>query len=105
MYDVHVHKCAYNTILSPIMYAYTAELTGVHHAFVYHGNWRFTDLHNAAVSDAFLQIANTKRWTFTTPQFTPFCHPFPLVGHAMFVDIRDGAVFSDRIPHITVLRT
>jgi hypothetical protein len=64
-----------NTVLS----TYGDELQKIipvnfskHHAFVYEGTGYHTGMHQAPLSDWFLQVANTKRWTFFEPKYTPY---------------------------------
>lgn len=73
----------------------------VHHSFVYHGTWHWALLHNAPIPDAFLQIANRKKWYFTVPDYIPHMRPVCLggAGCRFMMDPRD----QDRIPFREVI--
>lgn len=43
-----------------------------HHAFLYEGKKYRTGLHQAPISDWFMQLSNTKRWRFMQPKYTPY---------------------------------
>lgn len=42
------------------------------HSFLYYGNWKRTQIHNAFVPGFFLQVANAKRWKFLHKMHAPY---------------------------------
>jgi hypothetical protein len=71
------------------------------HSFLYHGQWFSAVLHQAAVPDMLLQIANTKLWRFVHPNFTPQLSPIrtdvPCVLASRHVFIPAGIPYQDVI--------
>jgi len=86
----------------PALVRYSDEVHDAnHHAFVYHGTWHWAMLHNAPVPDAFLQVANRKKWYFTVPDYIPHMRPVCLgiAGCRFMMDPRD----QSRIPFREVI--
>jgi hypothetical protein len=71
------------------------------HSFMYYGTWFSAVLHQAAVPDMLLQIANTKLWRFVHPNYTPQLSPIrtevPCVLASRNVFIPEGIPFQDVI--------
>lgn len=87
----------------PALVRYSDEVHDAnHHAFVYHGTWHWAMLHNAPVPDAFLQVANRKRWYFTVPDYAPFMRPICLgftAGCRFMMDPRN----QSRVPFVEIV--
>ena len=88
---------------APALARFGAEVdTAIHHAFVSGGGWHWAQLHNAPVADAFLQVANRKRWYFTTPDYAPFMRPICLgftAGCRFMMDPRN----QSRVPFVEIV--
>ncbi|KAH8045902.1 hypothetical protein JL722_13953 [Aureococcus anophagefferens] len=88
---------------APALARFGAEVDqSIHHAFVSGGAWHWAQLHNAPVADAFLQVANRKRWYFTVPDYAPFMRPICLgftAGCRFMMDPRN----QSRVPFVEIV--